>query len=72
MCDCVHLSVRVTGNVKFLLVFLFVVANIGGHSFHIFFFSVGEVWEGRVSMSILRIRYSTKMGSGEEKVIFNS
>lgn len=57
MCDCVHSSMCVTGNVKFLLVFLFVVANIGGHSFPIF--SVGEVWEGRVSMSILRIRYFT-------------
>lgn len=53
VCDYVHASLCVTGNVKFLLVFLFVVAKTGGHSFQIP--SLDEVWEWR-----MRVRQSSE------------
>ena len=37
-CDHAHTSTRVTGNIKFLLIFHFVVTGTGGQSFKILLF----------------------------------
>ena len=71
LCDHAHTSTCVTGNIKFLSIFHFVVTGQEGSLLKSFSFSRQSVGMKGESKPIFRMRCSSKMLREKKKIIFN-